>query len=282
VPATWWINGELVVDGPPRVAVDDHGLVVGDGVFETIKATASVGATESMPFALQRHLDRLRFSADGLGLELPYSDAVLADAVTATLLASGHRECRVRITVTSGSGALASARGEGPATVTVGVERLPPRAAHAAVCIVPWCRNERGATAGLKTISYAENVIALARARSEGADEAVFANTVGRLCEGTGSNVFVVVGDRAFTPPLSSGCLAGVTRALVLEQGSAEERELPLEALVDAEEAFLTSTTRDVQPIASVDGRRLPRVGGPATEAAARAFADLAAATSAP
>ena len=143
------------------------------------------------------------------------------------------------------------------------------------VVMAPWPRNERGATAGLKTISYADNVVALAHARARGAGEAVFANSAGRLCEGTGTNVFVAIGDRLLTPPLSSGCLAGVTRELLLEAGVAGEEDLDPSGLAHAEEAFLTSSTREVHPIRAVDGRPLPRCPGPLTQRAAEAFAAI-------
>jgi branched-chain amino acid aminotransferase len=148
------------------------------------------------------------------------------------------------------------------------------------VVVVPWPRNERGAVAGLKTISYAENVRALAHARAHGGAEAVFANTVGNLCEATGSNVFVVVGDTVVTPPGSAGCLLGVTRALVLGvcgplRIPCVERDLPVGALQEADEAFLTSTTRDVQGISAVDGRPLPGAPGALTRRLNTAFLDL-------
>jgi branched-chain amino acid aminotransferase len=145
------------------------------------------------------------------------------------------------------------------------------------VVTVPWTRNERGALAGLKTTSYGENVVALARAREQGATEALFANTQGRLCEGTGSNVFVVLGGRLLTPPLSSGCLAGITRELVLEWSGAEEADLPLGALAEAEEVFLTSSTRDIQAVQRVDGGDLPAAPGPVTAMAQRIFAERSA-----
>ena len=129
---------------------------------------------------------------------------------------------------------------------------------------MPWVRNERSAVAGAKTISYAENVVALARAHERGADEALFANTVGALCEGTGTNVFVVQGGRVRTPSLATGCLAGITRELVLELIDVEETDaLTLDDLRGADEAFLTSSTRDVHPIASVDGAAAPGGRGP-------------------
>ncbi len=141
------------------------------------------------------------------------------------------------------------------------------------VCVVPWPRNERGAMVGVKTTSYAENVVALAHAAERGAGEALFANTAGNLCEGTGSNVFVVVDGRLLTPTLASGCLAGVTRALVLEWSDAQEADVPVGALAGAEEAFLTSTTRDVQPIRLVNGTALPAAPGPVTAAVMETFA---------
>jgi branched-chain amino acid aminotransferase len=150
------------------------------------------------------------------------------------------------------------------------------------VASVPWPRNERGATAGLKTISYAENVRALAYAHEQGANEAVFCNTRGELCEATGSNLFAVLGGVVCTPPPDSGCLLGVTRALVLEIArahgiSTEERVLTPGDLRGADEAFLTSTTREVQAIARVDDLALPDAPGPVTKQLAALFADLVA-----
>ena len=138
---------------------------------------------------------------------------------------------------------------------------------------VPWTRNENGATAGLKTTSYAENVIALAHAHRHGGTEALFANTAGNLCEGTGSNVFYVVDGELRTPSLASGCLAGISRELVLEWCGATEVDEPLtEVRARASEAFLVSTTRDVQAIARWDDRDLP-APGPVTQRCAETWA---------
>ena len=128
----------------------------------------------------------------------------------------------------------------------------------------------------MKTISYGENVVALAYARQRGAGEAIFANLAGNLCEGTGTNVFLAIGSRLVTPPLSSGCLAGVTRDLLLELLDVVEDDLPLSALASSGEAFLSSSTREVQPISAVDGRSLPcDVRGGFTETARARFAEL-------
>jgi branched-chain amino acid aminotransferase len=119
--------------------------------------------------------------------------------------------------------------------------------------------------------------VALAYAKERGCSEALFATTTGLLSEGTGSNVFVAVGGRLVTPPLSSGCLAGVTRDLVLEVTDAVEEDIPMEVFEQADEVFLTSTGRDVQAVHRVDDRALT-APGPLTDAAAAAFAELAAA----
>lgn len=263
-----WVDGAVVDVATASVSAFDHGLTVGDGVFETLRVY------DGTPFALRRHLDRLATSAAGLGLQAP-DRAVVTGAVSEVVAAAGLGDARLRITLTGGPAPLGSGRGSAGTTLVVAVAALEAFPPTADVVVVPWPRNERGALSGLKTTSYGENVVALARAAAAGAGEAIFGNTVGRLCEGTGTNVFVGIGGRLVTPPLSSGCLAGVTRAVVLELVEVEEADLPLEALADADEAFLTSTTREVQPIGRVDGHPLPAAPGPLTAAAAAAFADL-------
>jgi branched-chain amino acid aminotransferase len=266
-----WINGELLPDSEARISVFDHGLVVGDGVFETVKVRAGV------PFALTRHLRRLASSAAGIGLPPPDLDQIRAGAMAVAQAGKDLPLGRLRITVTGGIAPLGSERGGSPLTAVVALGPQKPAADTADVVTVPWTRNERGALAGLKTTSYADNVLALTYARERGGNEAIFANTVGNLCEGTGANVFLVTGGRLVTPPLAAGCLAGVTRALVLEWVGATEEDVPLEALATAEEAFLTGTTRDVQPIRRVNGSLLAAAPGPVTKKAAEVFAMRAA-----
>lgn len=269
-----WLDDGLVPTAAARVSPFDHGVTVGDGVFETCRILDDAAGT-AHAFALTRHLRRLRTSAAGLGLTVPWSDEELRSAVRAVLDANGLHSGRLRITLTGGEGPLGSDRSAVPPTLIVAASSFAAFAPHSAVAVVPWRRNEHSAVAGLKTTSYAENVVALERAHEHGADEAIFANTVGNLCEGTGSNVFVGVDGRLLTPPLSSGCLAGITRELVLELVEAEQTDLPLAALAGADEAFLTSSGRDVQPIGFVDGTALPACPGPLGAAAAAALADL-------
>ncbi|NYD42121.1 aminotransferase class IV [Nocardioides panaciterrulae] len=250
-----WMNGELLPDATsPALRVSDHGFTVGDGVFETVKVV------EGRPFALRLHLERLARSAAGLGLPELDQDAVRR-GVAAVLDGPGLVLGRLRITYTGGPAPLGSARGDQPPTLVVVGDAMSPTPATTRVATVPWPRNERGALTGLKTTSYAENVVALAEAARRGASEAVFANLAGQLCEGTGSNVFYVVDGEVRTPTLASGCLAGVTRALVLDWCGGVEVDEPLAEVARATEIFLTSTTRDVQGVAAWDERELPAPG---------------------
>ncbi|NDZ83453.1 aminodeoxychorismate lyase [Streptomyces sp. SID10853] len=265
-----WVNGGLRDADTALVSVLDHGLTVGDGIFETVKATG--GRT----FALTRHLDRLTRSARGLGLPDPDLDEVRR-ACAAVVDANPMELGRLRITYTGGLSPLGSDRGAAGPTLVVALGEVKRRPDTTAAVTVEWTRNERGALAGLKTTSYAENVVALARAHEQGATEALFANTRGALCEGTGSNVFVVVDGELHTPPLSSGCLAGITRALAVEWTGARESELPLDVLERADEIFLTSTLRDVQAVHRIDGRQLADAPGPVTAKAMRIWEERAA-----
>lgn len=271
-----WVNGHLRGDEASLSALD-HGVTVGDAAFETLKII------DGRPFATTRHARRLDRSLTGLGL--PPADHDLIAAGAAAVLGGGEPIPfgRLRYTVTAGVGPLGSDRAATEAAgltyvVTAGEQARPP--GSGAVVVVPWTRNERAATAGLKTTSYADNVVALAYAKERGAVEAVFGNTRGELCEGTGSNVFVVLDGVVVTPPADSGALEGITRELTIdwcrEDGlPVEERALPLDVLRTADEVFITSSTRDVFPVHAVDDRSL--APGPVTARAAKVFAARAA-----
>jgi branched-chain amino acid aminotransferase len=256
----FWVDDGLVHPSEATVSVLDHGLTVGDGAFETLLVRAGV------PFALTRHLARLERSLDGLGIVAP-SQRLLREAVDAVVSDAGvdADRARLRITVTSGVGPFGSERGTGSPTLVVTVTPATPWPGTTTLATVPWVRNERSAVAGLKTPSYAENAVALAHAHRRGA------------C--TGSNVFVVVDGVALTPSLASGCLAGITRELVLEWGSevseVREADLPYDVLATADEVFITSSTRDVHPVVRVDDREL--AAGPVTSLLAASFAAHAA-----
>lgn len=277
-----WLDGAVLAPDAALVSALDHGITVGDGVFETCAVRGGV------PFALTRHLARLARSARAVGLTSP-PDADVRTACSDVLSAAPGRpallEGRLRITWTAGPGPLGSDRTPGRGTLVVAAAPATASPATAGsgpvrVATVPWTRNERAATAGVKSTSYLDNVVALAWARERSADEAVFGNTRGELCEGTGSNVWVAVDAALATPPLSSGCLAGITRELLLEWAAEEglpvvERVLPLSVLRSCDEVLITSSTRDVQPVAAMDGRAL--VPGPLGAAAQALFARRAA-----
>ena len=263
-----WVNGALIPEHEARISPFDHGWLVGDAVFETLVIV------RGMPFAARRHLERLAYSAEHLGIAVPDAE-VLRQAMVEVAAANRLEEGRLRVTVSSGTGPLGSNRGDSLPTATVAATPQTPWPATTAVATVDWTINENGPLAGLKTVSYGANVRALAEVKAVGASEAIFANTRGQLCEGTGSNVFLAHQGELITPSVASGCLAGVTRQLVIELSGAVEKDVPLDALAAADEAFLTSTTRDVHPIHAVDGHWLPAAPGPLTQAAAQAFARL-------
>jgi branched-chain amino acid aminotransferase len=270
-----WLNGRVLDESDAVVSVFDHGLTVGDGVFETLNSHHGV------PFALTRHLRRLSRSAAAVGLPTPDHD-LLATAVSAVLAGTAWARGRVRITLTAGPGPASSERGSDGLTLLVTSGPQKPAAPTSELTVVPWTRNERAATAGVKSTSYADNVVALAHAKQRGASEALFANTRGQLCEGTGSNVFYVAEGRLLTPTLASGCLAGVTRELVLEWcKEAAEEDAAVDVLRTAQEVFLVSTVRDVQPVHACDGVEYP-APGPVTRRVQRQWASKVAQTADP
>jgi len=253
------VNGRILQSpDEPSIGALDHGLIVGDGVFET------VAVIDGQPFALTRHLERLSRSAAGLGIGRP-DVGLLRGAIASTMAGQELGFGRIRITVTSGAGPLGSPRGSGDLTHVVATESCERPPAVSTIVTVPWARNERGALVGLKTTSYAENAKMVEYAHHHGADEAVMANTRGELCEGTGSNIMYVVDGRIFTPTLESGCLAGITRELALKWLAPEleivEEDAPLRVLRTADEIMLVGTTRTIQAISRVDDRLLDAPG---------------------
>jgi branched-chain amino acid aminotransferase len=263
-----WVGDRLVALEAAGVPVDDRGFTNGDGCFETLKVV------DGVPFALTRHLARLRRSLAVLGISAPEDDRLRA-ACAAVVSANDPGVGRLRITVTAGRAPLGPGRdGSEPGLVIL---TGPPRrlAPTSVVAVGPWIRNERSPLAGVKATSYAENAVAYRWGEERGADEVLFANTREELCEGTGSNIFLVVDGALRTPPLSSGCLAGVTRELVCELVDVDESPIPMAMLADASEAFLTSSTRDVHPVSVLDGRSLDPAPGPVTAAVQAAWAGL-------
>lgn len=261
-----WIGDRLVDNDQGTIPLTDRSYLSGHGVFEAIEIS------EGRPFALAEHLDRLERSAHSVGLGVP--PRPLIEGAIASLWsrledlhprAFAHAVARVTL---SDDGP------DHPPRLVVTWRPWPDRSQPAKVTTSRWRRNERGALAGVKSTSYGENLVALADARAQGADEAILLNTLDELCEATMSNVFVVIAGKLLTPPTSSGLLAGVTRGLLLSAGVGREETIGRARLEDITEAFLTSTTRHVQPITEWDGRRLA-TDGVRTLAARTAWTDL-------
>lgn len=271
-------NGAVHDSSTPLIAATDQVIVQGQGVYETLVAhTGNV-------FAFRQHMERLEKSAVLMGIACPAQEEV-ADAISLTMVKSGFdkiAKSRIRLTLTGGIGDSRFSNTPGEAQLFIEVSPIPPIPDSISVVTVPFARNERGALVGAKTTNYGENIVARRMAREAGADEAIFGNTRDLLCEGTWSNIFVFKGGKWITPPLSSGCLPGVTRALVLEQAAKigieiEEMDFEMEALGSIEGAFLTSTLRDLQPVRQVDGWLLPLLQPPGFSELSLAFQKLTA-----
>lgn len=273
-----YVNGEIFSSDVATVSVFDHGFTVADGVFETLKIQSGV------PFALNRHLNRLGASCRGLGIRFPEMET-LENAIDQVCELNKHVKLgRMRITVTSGNGPLGSDRLAGKPTVVISVAEQSLWPATSEVLLVPWIRNEKSPLVSIKTTSYAENVYALSAAKDHGFGEAIFLNSEGLLTEGTGSNIFIVKDKEVLTPSSGCGLLQGVTRDLVIEWAAdfypISQRKISQDELYAADEIFITSTTRDVSPVsrlASLD--KSSRIEndkafqvGPVTQEIARIF----------
>lgn len=247
----FWINDEVVPLVDAKVSVLDHGFTVADGVFETLLVS------NGRAYAIDRHLERLTKSALGLGLAAP-NHSRISKGIEQVLASNPKIDFgRLRVTLTSGAGPLGSDRTSAEPTIVISVAEQAPWPQSTTVLLVPWTRNEKSPLAGLKTTSYAENVYALAAAKNHGFSEAVYCDTSGRLCEGTGSNIFLVANDQIISPSVESGLLRGITRDLVIEQALSAglkviERDVDPQELWDAEEVFITSSTRDIHPVTEI------------------------------
>jgi branched-chain amino acid aminotransferase len=241
-----WLNGDLLDADKAHISPFDRGFLLGEGVFETFRSYGS-----RVPTA-REHLERLGSGCDALGLRVPATDE-LVTAVITLLRENELRDARIRITVTA-------------AANLVTALSLEPWPETATAVLAPWPHNEKSPLAGVKTTSRADTVVGLAHARSQGADEAIFLNLAGNLCEAATANMFVVRKNRVETPPLSAGCLPGITRRHVLavceEMGTeAAETDLSLDAVAQADEMFLTSSTRGIQPLVAWPGQSGKRPG---------------------
>ncbi len=251
-----WCNGEwLEADRYPGSA-QDRGAFLGLGLFETM------GAIDGKVIFLDRHRARLRTSGARFGwdIEIPELAEIARELLAREALDLGR--ARLRLIVTAGSGPIND--------LTFGEDQLVWLAAFpmgeiplsVSACVSPWPRNERSALAGMKTASYAENLVALDDARKRGFDESIFLNTSGQICESATANVFLIKDGVLMTPSLDSGCLSGIGREVLCELArdhgfSLEEKPLERDALETADEIFLISATRGPMAVSRLDRRNL-------------------------
>jgi 4-amino-4-deoxychorismate lyase len=257
----------LVAPDDPAIRADDEALLRGRAAFETLRVYGG------RPFRLEAHLDRLQASAVAIGLP-PVDSDELGRLAGLVLAEAGHADAVLRLVWTAGPA-------EGPSAGLALVSEIPDwievvraRGACAVSLLgvraaVPWL------LPGVKSTSYAVNMAAEAEARRRGAEEAIFVDGEGVVLEGTVTNVWWRTGETLHTPSLELGILAGVTRAALLELApragyDVVEGTYPLERLLEADEAFTSSSVREVLPLVEVDGTPLGR--GPASDALQRAL----------
>jgi branched-chain amino acid aminotransferase len=257
-----WFNGSLRELADAKIDTLAHGLLYGAGVYDSLLLRRGVAV------ALDRHLARLTLGASRLGLTVPEVE-IVRSAIGDLSSARGLSDGRVRITLAAGpSQSVRPGVPEGNIVIITLIPLLPAKSS-AAITMAPFRRNEHGALTGTKHTACAENILAQRAALAAGFDEAVFLNTAGQLCEGAFSNVFLVREGRVLTPPLSSGCLPGVTREVVLELCRLHaipcgEEELYAGDLGLADEIFLTSSIRGLQPVSRLEAQ-IYTVPGPVT-----------------
>ena len=243
------IDGEITDPASASISVLDDGLLRGDGAFEAIKLYGG------HPFRLGEHLERLERSAAAIHLDF---DLDALERETAALLDhyEGPAEAMLRIVITRGGRRI------------VIVERLPEWDPSVAVALVQLTPSE--ILAGVKSISYAANMHATRLAAERGAGEAVYIDRYGIVLEAPTSSVFWAAADGVLrTPELETGILDSITRRVIVDALAPEEGRYDAEELRNAREAFLASTTREIQPISSIDGAELPEPSGGAHSIAA-------------
>lgn len=273
------MDGKVAGENEARISVFDRGFLYGDSIYEVIRSYGQV------PFAMKEHLRRLHRSADAIEMDLPMSSMQIESEIRKLIAEAGNPDSYIRVVVTRGEGeiSLDPAMAVNAHTIIICKEyQAPPRHLYtegASVILVKSGKLTDGALpAGSKTGNYLVNLMALAKAKQRGSYEAILVDGTGKIAEGTTCNIFIVRAGRVITPSLETGILAGITRSIVIElcrrwSIPLEERDLYPKDIKEADEAFLTSTIRDVMPITIVDEMPV-RNGrpGPVTENLRRAY----------
>jgi branched-chain amino acid aminotransferase len=262
------VNGKVFDQEHAVISVFDHGFLYGEGIYETLRTY------NGQPFLFDRHMRRLRNSAEMLALDVPMTDAQIdgrfRETMQAAALGTGpDREAYIRILVTRGVGEMTydPAGCPSPSVVVIVKPNVdPPREVFergVRVSLVGVVRNHPGSVNPLiKSNNLLNNALAMQEAFRRGGFEGIMRNYRGELAECTQSNLFIVKDGAALTPPIDAGLLPGITREFLFEVGTAlgipvREQVLRDADLFGADECFLTSTTRELVPIVAVDDRRI-------------------------
>lgn len=247
-----WLNGALEPLDQARIDPTDRGFLLGDGLFETLRAERGA------PLHASRHLARLRAGAAVLAIPLPWPDDALIDAMAAVLAGLAHQEAALRLTLTRGLGPRGVLPPEAPRpTCLMTAAPLPPPPLPARVVTASvTCRNEQSPLSRLKTLNYLDSILARQEAASLGADDAILLNTAGRVAEATAGTLFISLCGETLTPPVSEGALPGIARALLLESGAAIERPVTRADLALADSAFIANSLHR-RAIRWLDGKEL-------------------------
>lgn len=276
-----YLNGKLIPRSKAKVSVLDYGFLFGFGLYETIRAY------NGKAFRLDNHLARLRYSADRIGIAI--NTAVIRKAVLDTVKANGFRETRIRITVSLGEGTITPnlASCIEPTIAVLVTEYKPPAPEKYRdgfkVIVSSIRRNSRSPVTYMKSANTMEAMLARQEARTKGADEALFLNEKGFLTEASGSNIFLVSDGILITPRFEAGILPGVTRVVVFEVANhsgikVREKNVRLEELLQADEAFITNSLIEIVPVTEVSGKRIGKgKPGPVTKRLASAYRGLVA-----
>ena len=257
-----WLNGMLTTVDAARIDPADRGLLLGDGVFETL------AVADGRPLRLAAHLARLRAGAAVIGLPAPLSDEQFAAAMADLLTASGKIAGSLRLTLTRGVGP----RGLPPPaepkpTIMLTTGGLPPETPAHLIVAQSTRRNEHSPLARIKSLNYLDNILARMEAQRAGADDALVLNTAGRVAESSAACLFWVKDGGLFTPPIAEGALPGVRRAAIIAALGAVERPVAADELRGADEIFLANSL-SVRQVASLDGRPVGWGGGGVAERA--------------
>lgn len=240
------IDGQLVDGQAATISVMDDGLLHGDGVFELVRLYSG------KPWALEEHLKRMERS--GRNLRLPVAIAAVRDDVNRLMVEAGPIDAYLRLIVTRGGRRIGLIEAPGPALTSVAlatVEYVPPALLD-----------------GVKSLSYGANMLAVRLARERGADDGLFVTPHGHVLEASRASFFYVIDGALHTPPLEDQLLDSITRRHLLALTPVAERTTVRNDIARMQEAFIASTTKEVLPVAAIDGRVLPQVPGPRTLAA--------------